>query len=159
MSAPGSTPFSSKKKKVMVIKEPPHGLGFKCGKASHWGKICPCLDCRQYVQIVNKQGTGKSTARLFPNQSFIIPASQKTLSSILGMETKDWMSQWHQNTLSDCPGSQQPLSFTISRQFQSPKAKVSSEIQGNLLTVTSCKIKKQITFFKHAVAQYIHYYS
>jgi hypothetical protein len=48
---------------------------------------------------------------------------------------------------------QSPESFT--RLLKSPKFKVSSETQGNLLTIIplKIKIKKQVTYFQHTMAQ------
>lgn len=54
-----------------------------------------------------------------------------------------------------------PLSITVSILFKRLKSQISSETQGNPITIILCKIKikKQITYLYHAVAQNIHYYS
>lgn len=38
-------------------------------------------------------------------------------------------------------------------------SKVSSNTQGNILSVRSCKIRKQVTSFQHTMAQNIHLHS
>ena len=102
-------------KKMMVIEEPPYGVCFKSGKASHWAKTMPfpqrlaaCwLNHGQARHWEVNRPTFQSQGRtVFHNFCF----SEKSVrySGLVGWR---WMPQHYRESLGDCPSSQQSLSF------------------------------------------------
>lgn len=49
-----------------------------------------------------------------------------------------------------------PIVLNSPHMLQALQTRISSESQGSLLTVTSCKIRKSITYFKNTMAQNIY---
>jgi hypothetical protein len=79
---------------MMSIEEPPYGVCFKGSKLATggWGVGVPFSTTVRILFKMGKCDKGKSTVELCQykqgNQSFIIPASHKSLSDILGQRLK-----------------------------------------------------------------------
>lgn len=78
--------------KMMGIRETPYWVCFYCGKASCWARNCPHLVCWQLLSNWTSRTQKKVTAKFCQDkvgQYFKIPAPQKSLSEVVGLQAKD----------------------------------------------------------------------
>ena len=88
-----SKQHQSTSEKLMGIKETLHGVYLLCGKSKSLGNKGPCLDCWQYIALIGQAGhKRKCLPNIVKNSPSEYPASQKSLSAMLGLYAKDeWM--------------------------------------------------------------------